>query len=135
MPSKIIWNSNTRKYFYIAKNDPLCLDCKTRIEIERSSFNLREELESLRKPEKQANISVVSVFLSKTKQRLEVIGFSLDTMTKGVHGAIPEWKVFQLIVKIDGKYRGELKRTWKPVGGIEIFCYLMFQKHTNIQFI
>ena len=106
----------------------MCIDCKTRIEIERSSFNLREELESLRKPEKQANISVVSVFLSKTKQRLEVIGFSLDTMTKGVHGAIPEWKVFQLIVKIDGKYRGEPKRAWKPVGGIEIFCYLMFQK-------
>ena len=82
----------------------------------------------MKKPEKQANISVVSVFLSKTNQRVEVIGFSLDTMTKGVHGVIPEWKVFQLIVKIDGKYRGELKRTWKPVGEIEIFYYLMFQK-------
>ena len=46
-----------------------------------------------------------------------------DSMAKVTHGLMSEWKVLQLIVKIEVKHRSAPEGTWVPIGGIQISCF------------
>ena len=57
---------------------------------------------------------------------MKFIGRIPDTMAKVVHGLISEYKVNQLIVKFDGKYRGAPEETWTRVGEIVLSPFIFF---------
>lgn len=46
-----------------------------------------------------------------------------DALAKVVHGLMLVWKLFQKIVKIDGKHRGAPEETWVPFCGIKMSCF------------
>ena len=45
-----------------------------------------------------------------------------DILALLVHGLMVDWKVLQVIAKIDGKQTVALEETWVPVGRIEVLC-------------
>ena len=53
----------------------------------------------------------VSVYSKKVNQRMKVIRHIPDALGKIVHGLMSEWKIYQVIAKIDGKHRGAAERT------------------------
>ena len=64
---------------------------------------------------------------------MKVVGYISDGLAKVRHGLMLEWKVLQIIPKIDGKHRCAPKGTWLSVGDIEISCiYFFYGKKVHI---
>lgn len=55
---------------------------------------------------------------------MKVIRHIPDALGKIVHGLMSEWKIYQVIAKIDGKRRGAAERTWVLVGGIKCIAFV-----------
>ena len=84
-------------------------------------------MKNLRGSGNQHNEHVISVYWKKTNQRMKIIGHIPDALAKLVHGVMSEWKILQMIDKIDEKHKIAPEGTCMPGGGIGIACiYILY---------
>ena len=58
---------------------------------------------------------------------MKIIGHIPDALAKLVHGVMSEWKILQMIDKIDEKHKIAPEGTCMPGGGIGIVCiYILY---------
>ena len=58
---------------------------------------------------------------------MKIIGHIPDALAKLVHGVMSEWKILQMIDKIDEKHKIAPEGTCMPGGGIGIACiYILY---------
>ena len=68
-----------------------------------------KELKCFIEPEYQDNAHTDLVHLKDTNQKLKVIEHILDSLVKVVQGIMLDWKVLQVIVKINGRLTGKME--------------------------